>query len=101
MTKADFIQKVSAKAGLTKKDTSAAVDAVLDTITDVLSAGDSMTFVGFGTFGITERAARTIKVPGTGKKMDIPSRKAVKFRVGKKLKEAVSCCGKKGKCKKK
>lgn len=90
MTKADFIQKVADKAGLTKKDTTAALDAVLESLTDILSKGESMTFVGFGTFSVSERAARTIKVPGTQKEMKIAARNTVKFKVGKKLKESVA-----------
>lgn len=94
MTKADFVQKVAEKADLTKKDTAVVVDAVLESLTEVLSKGDSMTFVGFGTFSVSERAARTIKVPGTQKEMKIAARNTVKFKVGKKLKESVANGGK-------
>lgn len=94
MTKADFIQKVAEKAELTKKDTTAALDAVLESLTEILSKGESMTFVGFGTFSVSERAARTIKVPGTQKEMKIAARNTVKFKVGKKLKESVANGGK-------
>ena len=63
MTKAEFVSLVANKAGLTKKDAEAALDGVLETISEVLTKGDSVTFVGFGTFSVTERAARTAKVP--------------------------------------
>ncbi|RAZ52423.1 HU family DNA-binding protein [Campylobacter hyointestinalis] len=90
MTKAEFVGLVASKAGLTKKDTELALDGFLESISEVLTKGDSITFVGFGTFGITERAARTAKVPSTGKEIKVPAKKAVKFKVGKNLKDAVA-----------
>ena len=84
MKKADFIQAVAEKAGLSKKDSLKVVDAALEVIESALVAGDSVSFIGFGTFGTADRAAR----------------KAVKFKVGKKLKEAV-VAGAGKKCKKK
>ncbi|CUU77301.1 DNA-binding protein HU [Campylobacter hyointestinalis] len=95
MTKAEFVGLVASKAGLTKKDTELALDGFLESIIEVLTKGDSITFVGFGTFGITERAARTAKVPSTGKEIKVPAKKAVKFKVGKNLKDAVAkvSCG--------
>ena len=89
MKKADFIQAVADKAGLSKKDSLKAVDAALETIEEVLKNGDSISFIGFGTFGTAERAARKARVPGTDRTIDVPASKAVKFKVGKKLKEAV------------
>lgn len=62
MTKADFISQVAQTAGLTKKDATAATDAVISTITDVLAKGDSVSFIGFGTFSTAERAAREARV---------------------------------------
>ena len=98
MKKADFIQAVADKAGLSKKDSLKAVDAALETIEEVLKNGDSISFIGFGTFATAERAARKARVPGTTKIIDVPASKAVKFKVGKKLKEAVVAgAGKKGK----
>jgi|GEM_PF-616820 len=61
MTKADFISKVAQSSGLTKKDATAATDAVVATITDVLTKGDSISFIGFGTFSTAKRAARTAR----------------------------------------
>ncbi len=90
MKKAEFIQAVAEKAGLSKKDTDATVNAVLETITEALTAGKSVSFIGFGTFSTSQRAARTARVPGTDRVVDVPATTAVKFKVGKKLKEAVA-----------
>ena len=90
MKKAEFIQVVAEKAGLSKKDTNAVLDAMLETITEALSNGKSVSFIGFGTFSTTKRAARKARVPGTDKVVDVPATTAVKFKVGKKLKDAVA-----------
>ncbi|QKF92309.1 HU family DNA-binding protein [Campylobacter sp. CCUG 57310] len=98
MKKAEFIQAVADKAGLSKKDSLKVVDATLETIKEALTAGGSVSFIGFGTFSTADRAARKARVPGTKKVIDVPASKAVKFKVGKKLKEAVVAgAGKKGK----
>lgn len=102
MTKADFVSLVAAKADITKKEAGVAVDAVVASIGEVLAKGDSVSFIGFGTFSVAERAARTARVPSTGKTIEVPATKVVKFKVGKNLKESVaakSC--KKGGCKNK
>lgn len=90
MTKAEFVSLAASKAGLTKKDTELALDSFLESISEVLTKGDSVTFVGFGTFSTTLRAARTAKVPSTGKEIKVPAKQAVKFKVGKNLKDAVA-----------
>jgi len=90
MKKAEFIQAVSEKAGLSKKDTQKAIDAALETIEEALVADKSVSFIGFGTFSSATRAARKARVPGTDKVVDVPASKAVKFKVGKKLKDSVS-----------
>jgi len=90
MKKAEFIDAVAAKTGLSKKDTSGVVDAVLETITEALKAKKSVSFIGFGTFSTSERAARTARVPGTDRVVDVAATTAVKFKVGKQLKEAVA-----------
>ncbi len=90
MKKAEFIQVVAQKAGLSKKDANAALDAVLDTITEALVDGKSVSFIGFGTFSTAPRAARKARVPGTNKVIEVPATTAVKFKVGKKLKDAVA-----------
>lgn len=90
MKKAEFIQAVAEKAGLSKKDTTSVVDATLETIEEALVKGSEISFIGFGTFSVTQRAARKARVPGTNKTIDVPASKAVKFKVGKKLKDAVA-----------
>ncbi len=90
MKKAEFIQAVAEKAGLSKKDTQAVIDAALEVITEALKEGKQVSFIGFGTFSTVERAPRKAKVPNTDKIVEIPASKAVKFKVGKKLKEAVN-----------
>ena len=90
MNKAEFIDAVAAKSGLSKKDAKGAVDAALETITDVLVKGDTVSFIGFGTFSTSTRAARTAKVPGTNKTVDVPATTVAKFKVGKALKDAVA-----------
>ena len=90
MNKAEFFDAVAAKAGLSKKDAKGAVDAVLDTITESLVKRESVSFIGFGTFATADRAARTAKVPGTDKTVNVPATTVAKFKVGKALKEAVA-----------
>ncbi len=90
MNKAQFIEAVSAKADLSKKDTKIAVEAVLETITETLSNGDSVALIGFGTFSTSQRAARTATVPSTGAKVEVPATTVAKFKAGKSLKEAVA-----------
>ena len=90
MNKAEFIDAVAAKAGLSKKDAKGAVEAVLDTITEALVKKESVSFIGFGTFATAARAARTAKVPGTDKTVNVAATTVAKFKVGKALKEAVS-----------
>lgn len=88
MNKNEFIDAVADKTGLTKKDSKAALDATLETITEVLSKGDSVSFIGFGTFSVAKRAARTARVPGTGAEVKVPETTVVKFKVGKALKDS-------------
>jgi DNA-binding protein HU-beta len=90
MKKADFIQTVAEKAGLSKKDTQKVIDAALEVITEALKKGEDVAFIGFGTFTTTMRAAREAKVPGTNKVVKVPATRVVKFKVGKKLKDAVA-----------
>ncbi len=90
MKKAEFIQAVAEKAGLSKKDTQTVIDAALETITEALKEGKQVSFIGFGTFLTTQRAPRKAKVPGTDKIVEIPATRGVKFKVGKKLKDAVA-----------
>ena len=90
MTKAELVQKIHAKSGLsTKVQAESALDAVVEILTAAMKAGDSVTFTGFGSFKVTERAARKGRNPRTGAVIQIPASKVVKFRPGKNLKEAV------------
>ncbi len=90
MTKAELIAKIQEKAGLESKAAAGkALDALIESITEALSAGESIALVGFGTFKVSERAARTGRNPQTGAEIQIPASKVVKFTVGKTLKEAV------------
>ena len=97
MKKADFITLVAGKAELSKKDTEKALDAVLESIQECLVKGDSISFIGFGSFDVAERAAREGKVPGTDKTYKSPATNVVKFKVGKQLKDAVAASKKKKK----
>lgn len=90
MTKAEFVSLVASKSKLTKKDSEAALDTILKSIQETVKKGESVTFVGFGTFSLTQRAARTAKVPSTGKEIKVPAKKAVKFKVGKNFKDLVA-----------
>ncbi|MRJ03101.1 MAG: HU family DNA-binding protein [Epsilonproteobacteria bacterium] len=90
MKKAEFIQAVAEKAGLSKKDTQRVIDAALEVITEALQSGKEVSFIGFGTFTTVQRAAREAKIPGTEQTIKVPATRVVKFKVGKKLKEAVA-----------
>lgn len=89
MNKAELIQAVAAKSGLAKKDAEAAVAAVVEAITDALKAGDKVALVGFGTFAVKARAARTGKNPQTGEAIEIAACKVPAFAAGKALKDAI------------
>ncbi|MGP1561437.1 MAG: HU family DNA-binding protein [Helicobacteraceae bacterium] len=90
MTKPEFIAKVADATGLTKTDAEKAINAGLTAIEEALAKGDSVQFVGFGTFEVRKRAARTGINPKTKAKIKIPAKKAVAFKVGKKLKDSVA-----------
>ena len=90
MNKNDFINMLSTKANITKKDATVAVNAVLETITETLAKCESIQFVGFGSFNVKARAARIATVPGTDKKVNVPACKAVSFKPGSELKKSVN-----------
>ncbi len=90
MNKTEFIEAIAKATNLTKKDATAAVDAYNDTVTKALKKGDKVTFVGFGTFEVGKRAARTGRNPQTGAEIKIKASKAPKFKAGKALKDAVN-----------
>ncbi|MDQ6952667.1 MAG: HU family DNA-binding protein [Mariprofundaceae bacterium] len=89
MNKADLINHVAANAELSKADATGAVEAVLDGITSALKNDDTVSLVGFGTFSVAERAARTARNPRTGEPIEVAASKAPKFKAGKALKDAV------------
>ena len=90
MNKVEFITSVAATAGITKKDATVAVNAVLETITETLAKGESIQFVGFGSFNVKDREARIATVPGTDKKVNVPASKAVSFKTGSDLRSKVN-----------
>ena len=90
MTKAELVTSIAEKSGLTKKDSEKALAAFIDTVTDTLSQGESLQLVGFGTFEVRERAARTGINPRTKTKIDIAATKVPAFKAGRALKDAVS-----------
>lgn len=90
MNKSDLVDAVAAESGLTKADAAKAVDALFNAVTDALKKGDEVRLVGFGTFAVSERAARTGKNPRTGEALEIAASKQPKFKPGKALKDAVA-----------
>lgn len=90
MKKVELIEAVAAKAGITKADAGRAVDATIEVITEALAKGDKVPFVGFGTFSVSKRAARTGRNPQTGEVVNIAARNAVSFKAGAALKDAVN-----------
>lgn len=89
MRKSDLIDDVAKRADITKAAAAAAVDATLDAITDTLKSGDSVVLTGFGTFAVVDRPEREARNPRTGETITIAAKKAVKFKVGKSLADAV------------
>lgn len=87
--KQDLIAKVVEATGLTKKDATASVNAVFDTIKDYLAEGEKVQLIGFGNFEVRERAARQGRNPQTGEAISIAASKVPAFKAGKALKEAV------------
>ena len=90
MNKAELISKVAETTGLTKADTTITFNGIIDTISETLASGEKVMFVGFGTFGVNDLAARKGRNPQTGKAIDIPARKKPAFKAGKQLKELVN-----------
>lgn len=90
MTKAELVDKIAAKAGLTKAAAEKALNAFTSSVTDALKKGSKVTLVGFGTFSTVKRAARKGRNPQTGKEIKIKASTAPKFKAGKTLKDSVS-----------
>lgn len=89
MTKDELVTIMGDKAGLSKSQAAAALDAFTDAVTGVLSKGDSVTLTGFGAFSVSHRAARAGRNPQTGEALQIPAMDVPKFKAGKALKVAV------------
>jgi nucleoid DNA-binding protein len=90
MNKGDLISKIADTAGLTKSQSEDALNAVLDSITEALKSDDSVTLIGFGTFSVNKRPARTGRNPQTGATIQIAAKNQAKFKPGKKLTEALN-----------
>lgn len=90
MNKAELIDVVAVSADLSKADATRAIESVLDTITNALKAGDTVSLVGFGSFVVKARAARTGRNPQTGAAIDIAASKVPAFKPGKALKDNVN-----------
>lgn len=88
MNKTELVNAIAA-AGLTKADSKKALDATLAAIANALKAGDKVALLGFGTFAVTERPARTGINPANKQKIEIPAKKVIKFKAGAELAEAV------------
>jgi DNA-binding protein HU-beta len=89
MTKAEFVDQVAERADLSKGDAAGAVDAVLDTIKEVLQRGGDINFTGFGKFSVAERGARQGVNPQTGERIQIAASRVPRFSAGSSLKSAV------------
>jgi DNA-binding protein HU-beta len=89
MTKSEFVDKVAAQSGLSKKDAGAAVDAVISSIEDSLKSGEEVNFTGFGKFHVADRGAREGRNPRTGETMTIADSRVPRFTAGSGLKKAV------------
>ncbi len=90
MTKQEFVDAVASKANLSRRDAVAAVEAVLETVTDTLKSGDAITFTGFGKFSTSQRAAREgVNPRNPSQKVHIPAARVPKFSAGSQLKSAV------------
>lgn len=89
MNKADLVKRMAEIAGTTKANAEKLLDAFMQAVQEAISKGDKVVLVGFGTFQVVKRAARTGRNPRTGQPLKIPAKKVVKFSPGKKLEESV------------
>ena len=90
MNKSELIEAIAASADIPKAAASRALDAMVDSVTDSLKRGDSVSLVGFGTFAVKDRAARTGRNPQTGQPIQISAAKVPSFKAGKALKDSVN-----------
>jgi len=89
MNKGELVDRMAKSAGIFKSAADNALNGFMEAVTESLNTGEKVTLVGFGTFSVTERKARTGRNPRTGKPMEIPAKKVVKFKPGTKLSESV------------
>ena len=89
MNKGELVEKVAKECELSKAAAEQVLASVLGAITDAITAGEKVTLLGFGTFSVSERAAREGRNPQTGETMNIPAKKVVKFKAGTKLTDMV------------
>mgnify|MGYP002624703014 CR=1 FL=1 len=90
MNKVELVAEIAKKAGISQKDAAAALKAFTDTVEAQLKKGDKVQLVGFGTFEVSKRAARTGRNPQTGAEMKIPASKTPKFKAGKAFKDMLN-----------
>ena len=90
MNKNELTECMAEKAGMSKADAARALDAFIDCVTNALKGGDSVSLIGFGTFDVRDRAARTGRNPRTGEEIKIAAAKNPAFKAGKALKDAVN-----------
>ncbi|HGG58682.1 MAG TPA: HU family DNA-binding protein [Gammaproteobacteria bacterium] len=90
MNKSEFVNAIAEETGLTKADAARATDAFVDVVTRALKDGDSVSLIGFGTFSVKRREARTGRNPRTGDAIKIPASNIPGFKAGKALKDAVN-----------
>jgi DNA-binding protein HU-beta len=90
MNKADLVNSISEKTGLTKSKTNEVVDAFVSSITESLKSGEKVTLVGFGTFATTKKEARKGRNPKTGETIEIQSKTVAKFKAGSELSKSVN-----------
>jgi DNA-binding protein HU-beta len=89
MTKAELIEKVAKEAKITKAAANKSIDAIIDGVSKALKKGERVSLIGFGTFSVSKRKARTGRNPQTGKPIKIVARKVAKFKAGSALRKAV------------
>lgn len=90
MNKAELIEAMASEAGLSKADAKKALDAFINATTEALKEGDRLSLIGFGSFSISKRAARTGRNPQTGKEIQIAAKNVVKFKAGSELSGSVN-----------
>jgi len=90
MKKAELIEAVAKETGLSKNDVDSVIKSTMSNIMNAIARGEKVSFIGFGNFEPTTRAARETKIPNTDKVVQVPASKSVKFKVGKNFKELVN-----------